>query len=406
MRHGGDTGTTQGHQINKDHAGAKVGMRKVVRLYGLYPLVSLIAIIVMGFAWWFGLFDYERKTQPRQGAWPLSSFVRTVTTTSPNIEQVWSLSNIFTEMEDRAVFLSAIDDSVFFLGNMQPTGITKLIRLDIETGEVIWQRENDHDYIPMAFTTTSDNIFIGFFTGRIESYDVASGNRLWFTELPNTASFWERPTESRSITNVQHIVASLSHLYTSANRPEQGIVRLLEPSTGEVALTNSVLNGYLVVSIDENYLYTQSDIFSLQARDMVTGNVVWESAFEGDFYKQPAIAGDVVCVKTGLYAQLGWIYGINKDTGTILWRTEKNARSNVAANGKYVYYLTNEAQLQILNIETSELVGHADFSPINFEGEGFDRNWYDFYVVAKDDFILVYFADSYQLFAFRFLPVE
>ena len=139
---------------------------------------------------------------------------------------------------------------------------------------------------------------------------------------------------------------------------------------------------------------------------MATGNVGWETTLEGDFYKKPAIAGDVICLKTGLYAQLGWIYGINKDTGAVLWRTEKNARSNVAANGKYVYYLTNEAQLWVLNIETSELVGRADFSPINFEGEGFDRNEYDFYVVVKDDFILVYFADSSQLFAFRFLPVE
>lgn len=381
-------------------------IKRLAQWYMVYVLINVIGIIIMALAWWSGLLNQERKTQPRPVSWALPSLTRIVSETSTNVELIWSLSNIFTEMGDRAIFLSAIDNSVFFLGNTQSTGITKLVRLNAETGEIVWQRESDHGYIPMAFTATSDNIFIGFFTGRVGSYDIASGNKLWLTELPSTTSFFGRPSGAGNITNIQHIVVSPPHLYASANRPEKGIVRLLDTSTGKVPSANQILNGYHVVAIDENTLYAQSDIFSLRAIDIVTKDAVWETMLEADFYKQPAIAGDVLCIKTGLYAQLGWIYGINKETGTILWRTEKNVRSNIAANGKYVFYLTSEAQLQILNSETRELVGSVNFSPVNFEGEGFDRNRYDFYVVAEDDLIFVYLADGRQLFAFRFSPEE
>lgn len=371
---------------------------KIKQLIGLIVVINLVGFVIMVLVWRSGILDSEPLPQSGQVFWQSPSLSRIVTKTSPNVESVWMLPNIFIEKADRAIFLSVNDKSTFFLGNMEQKGAEHLFSLDTETGEVLWQVESDN-YVPISFATTSNHIFIGYFTARISSYDVGSGNKIWQTRLSSSTGFLGRETAYGQPTTIQSMVPTSAHLYVSATGPgDNNTTRLLEISTGEV---NQISNQLDIVSVGPSYFYSQRAPNIMRAIDIDTGNIVWETTFEGGAFKEPAIIDDLVFVKTGLYGQSGWIYAISKETGAVLWQTEKNVSSNVAASGKYIFYLTSDAQLQILNIETRELVGSVNFSPNSLEGV--DTNLYDFYVVAKDNLILVYFGDSRQLFTFRFL---
>lgn len=73
--------------------------------------------------------------------------------------------------------------------------------------------------------------------------------------------------------------------------------------------------------------------------------------------------------------------------------------SDYVNQGKYLYLLTRyNKTLWVLNRETSEIVGKAEFT-----GESLVGNRSDFTVLADNNYVVVYLGDSQQVFAFRFL---
>lgn len=374
---------------------------KIKQLAILIALVNLVGFGIMVVVWQLGVLDFDGNPQARHLSWSESPVVRAVTKISPNVEPVWMLPDVFIEKADRAIFLSVNDNLAFFLGSMEQKGIEYIFGLDAETGSVLWQAESDN-YVPTSFTTTADRVFIGYFTARISAYDAESGNKIWQTRLSSSTDFLGRETAFGQPTTIQNIIPASGYLYVSATGPgDNETARLLELSTGTANQTTNQRN---VVATDQNHRFLQPAPNLFQAVDVDTGDTVWETTFEGGVFKEPAITDGMLFVKTGLYGQSGWVYAISKQTGALLWRTEKNVSTNVAASGEYVYYLTSDVQLQMINAVTGELVGSVDFSPNNLEGVA--TNLYDFYVVGDGNLIIVYFGDSRQLFAFRFSPDE
>lgn len=80
---------------------------------------------------------------------------------------------------------------------------------------------------------------------------------------------------------------------------------------------------------------------------------------------------------------------------------ESELRGGFVVEGKYLFVLTsNDKTLRIINRETSELVGKAEFGGEPFEGANY---FTQFKIVTDNDYVIVYLADSQQIFVFRLL---
>ncbi|MEJ2746581.1 MAG: PQQ-binding-like beta-propeller repeat protein, partial [Anaerolineae bacterium] len=86
-------------------------------------------------------------------------------------------------------------------------------------------------------------------------------------------------------------------------------------------------------------------------------------------------------------------------TGDLIWETEENVVSNVAVDGAAAFFVTSQAELVALDVETGQKVGSVQFS--NEETQlGEDRGYF---VAASGGNVFVYLGDGRQLFAFHFL---
>ncbi|KAA3662226.1 MAG: hypothetical protein DWQ04_14055 [Chloroflexi bacterium] len=78
--------------------------------------------------------------------------------------------------------------------------------------------------------------------------------------------------------------------------------------------------------------------------------------------------------------------------------------SKYVTDGRFLFFLTsNDSTLWVVDMETPEIVGR-----VQFDGNQFARgNYYDQYAIAPvDNNVVVYLADSQQLFTLRFLPTD
>ncbi len=76
--------------------------------------------------------------------------------------------------------------------------------------------------------------------------------------------------------------------------------------------------------------------------------------------------------------------------------------SKYETDGKFLYFLTsNDSSLWVVDMEIPKIVGQIKFSGMPFAG----GNYYSQFAIAPaSNNVVVYLADSHQLFAFRFLP--
>jgi glucose dehydrogenase len=99
----------------------------------------------------------------------------------------------------------------------------------------------------------------------------------------------------------------------------------------------------------------------------------------------------------------GYIKAIDRETEEILWETEKNVISNVAATKSTAYFLTLDGRLVGLDARSGEIVTTVEFEPAPFILNGPNANAGGYFVAVDEDAKMLYvqLGDSYQLFAFR-----
>ena len=89
---------------------------------------------------------------------------------------------------------------------------------------------------------------------------------------------------------------------------------------------------------------------------------------------------------------------MDKATGETISHYE-DVISNIAVSQDHVYFITSDASLLVINIETGKLLEEVSFGP-----EITDKPYpTTFLVAAEEDWLIVYFGDSQQLFGFKVL---
>ncbi len=313
-----------------------------------------------------------------------------VTNNTSQFVELWKKSDIILTWERTASDLVAVNDRAFLIVLTEdistPSQYSTLRSLDLETGQIEWEvRDKINDNVAY----NSKYIFAGVGRKKVVAYDTITG-----------VVVWETPLQSRSIA---HMVATEYELHVEAS-PAQSYV--IDTITGAVKNTTSSSEGSPVYFVDDNIAYWQPLPLYLRATNAKTKNTIWEVQFADPFVATPLFSGDHIFVRT----RLGRLYVLDRSSGAILWKIDDLhadfLASNITVSSNVVYFLTKDAHLQVRDVQTGHTLGTLIFEPSLFDLSDGDYANNTFNVAASSNIVLVYFGDSQQLFAFRFLPDE
>ena len=83
-----------------------------------------------------------------------------------------------------------------------------------------------------------------------------------------------------------------------------------------------------------------------KAKDIETQSILWEYPLNETVHAHPLFTDNMIII----VAELGSIYGLDKKTGTLLWKVDAHTISNVAVNKSKLYYLANDGYLKVLDL--------------------------------------------------------
>ncbi len=320
-------------------------------------------------------------------------------TVSSNLQGMWALNNVNSgvgTIYNRG--MTATEDSLLFLGNVEKQSGT-LLRLNLLTGQV----ETNYDVSARVDIIGGNNqfVFVGVDgNGRIENSSIEGAAQVIAYEISSGRQMWaQRVRGARSISFIHtfgttvSVVGSISGGYR---------YQLLDTSTGEVRYDNE--HNYPVFYANNIWYYLNVPN-QLRAVDAQSGNQLWEQQFSvrafnySSIHFPPVFTDNIVVGKTG--EGVGRAFGLERTTGTLLWLSNALAYSNVAVSNGVAYFLSDKAELRVIDVRTGQILATATFEPTTPQPELEQGHVYN--IAASRDIVVVYLGDSRQLFAFRFL---
>lgn len=290
----------------------------------------------------------------------------TVGSESSQFQKVWSLDNMYESdfSATRPMILTASNNAVFFLGySDQHTHKSLIMKLEPLTGQVVETISVDKD----AQAIASDEKFLYIGVGsdgkilsddlkgaaQIIAYDILSGTQIWDQQIRGAREILSiTPQKTRIFVTTSYSVNEFHYLDASS--------------------------GYIISSNNESNL-----------------------SF-GSIYFPPILADGIYVGQWG--PRTSSVYGLDSATGNLLWETDAIAYGNVAVYNEFAYFLTSQAQLLALDVHTGQIIASVQLVPDNPQDQLSQRYLVPFDVVVSNDIVVVYMGDSFQLFAFRFLP--
>lgn len=353
--------------------------------YNLILFAMIVLFVGLFFVILYLFIDYMSTPVEQHGRFEKQN-EHTILDNTPQFELLWQSSDHL--MHD----LIIADSHVFAVINeyydSPPPSNPHMVltQIDLETGEHTWQQEDKY------FGNILHNdayIFVQRNNTEVVAYS-----------LQDLKVAWER--EFSPFKNVSKILLSENYLVVHLSQDNTVI---LENNSGDVFLDEnlSLYNKLLYFNQDTSYFSVSN--FSLLAYDHTTGTELWRHGSNG-FEGEPYFDGDTIYVRT-FYGQ---IQALNTLTGSLLWETKRPTSlidaervvSNFAVTEQYLFYLTQDAQLRVLDKVTGELIGWVNFSNSLFL-LGDEIAEYYFEVAADSNYVTVFFADSWQIFVFRFV---
>lgn len=318
---------------------------------------------------------------------------------SSQFQELWMMSDVYIlASAGWDCNLAAFDGKLIFEGSFDQNELTVLNRLDLETGEIVWQLPLDREG-PDHMVHNSNTIFYSSgIPGNIVAYDVESGRQIW----EHTLSWREKNI-------IYYMQATDGSLYVNSTTFNFNV---FDTYAGRPQEWESSIDAYPIFYVDNDVIYHRTTDTRVLATDRITESTVWAVTFDEPIRISPIFTEELVVAKTGELGT-GQVYSIDRKTGTILWQrppgtidweNPKNLQGNVATDGEHIFYLTVDSQLQAANAKTGQMLGYVQFAPSLQELEGSDQVNSEFCVASSDNIVVLYLGSGRQLFAFRFLP--
>lgn len=306
-----------------------------------------------------------------------NSSVKHVLVENSFAKMLWKKENIMIFIDSGASMLTSAPNRIITL-EIQPKNLSAFNSL---TGDLSWEKPGAFPNIlavhDMTIYLTNLNSF--------EAYDSSDGNKIFQTLLP------------------------YSGLFTSINFDEDNI--FLHSANGSffaLDLQGSIVrstgpNTYPMPYIINDVTYANT-IDGIIATDTQTEELIWQANIpEEGFYTGPYFSEDSIYIRTGSSTIPGKVYAIDKITGTILWKDDTDAISNICLLGENIYFLTQEGYLKVLDRKTGVEVERLEFFPRPFILPTAEWRLGGYYVTSDttNNILAVSIGDSYQLFALK-----
>lgn len=305
--------------------------------------------------------------------------VQHLTIPASNFEKIWEQTT-YTMQNDYMPPLGAASGKVCYLGATTNQDTHDVSCLDGQTGQLIWQESSDG---ASKILVTDNSVYLarsGGLTG-VGRLGIEDGSLVWYQSVKGSG------IEYASVFNNElQILAVPNRLFG------------LEIASGEV------IKQYAEGS--HAFLQTNSETFISQPRfsstSNQTGETLWVTALGDVLLQLPIVLEDVILARTGRVQ--GTAYGVNRETGDVLWKTSNNIISNIAYSpiGQQAFVLDKDGNLKAINVHSGKEEILLQFSSIPFVLNG--EKIVGGYELAYDDgtnMLFVLLGDSRQLIAFQ-----
>jgi outer membrane protein assembly factor BamB len=255
-------------------------------------------------------------------------------------------------------------------------GTGKILALDIESGQVLWHRSLD---APESIITSNSQLYIAL-NDKIEILDPQTGNLVKEIQIPNVGPIY-------------NISATENNLYAFT---KSGKWLTYDIDSGTHTLSEPFLP-YHPFLIENRVMYFY-EARELKARETETQSILWAHLINSDF--DLVFTDNIIIIR-----QLDDITGLDKRTGSLLWNLHTHVISNIATDNSYLYFLTNEGNIEVHNLSNGEEVAKLEFVPAAFELDSPSSNnmvgAYNLWADSQNNNLVVSFGDSCQLMSFK-----
>lgn len=260
------------------------------------------------------------------------------------------------------------------------TMCNEVLAFDERSGNLVWSKVYSGPQSIVVDEGRKRVYIFGLWAWKREllALNTKTGDEIWLNNSLNN----ERGAISTYVLPDGRIFALSAHGLLSVN-----------PDTGQFgnALSLSLPRTSLPL-IQNGWFWSLSDS-GLEARDIDTGQVVWNSQYHG--LSGCCLAQVYVGEHTLFLLHAGHLEALERQSGTLLWKfDEKTIVSNIVVTNNVLYGLSDDGTLLLLSVLTGNTLGYIRFQPPLSNAQESSPKLNGSQIVAREEWIAIYFADG------------
>jgi outer membrane protein assembly factor BamB len=259
---------------------------------------------------------------------------------------------------------------------------SEIVALDTQSGEMKWQRNVN---LPVTIVTSDTSLYMGSYD-YIQEYDPQTGKVVRGTSFPNVGNIYDLFINDQTL-----------YAYSSSNR---WLIYNLEDHTSDVF---ERFMPYTPFIIDNGILYVY-DSEGFKAIKTESGETLWRhpiNAMTEPINSHPLFVGNMIII----LSITGNIYTLDKENGNLIWKSEANVLSNIAADASQLYFLTKDGYLKVLNIGDGQELQKLQISStpfgVNSPRSDIAIGVYNIWADSQNQTVVFSLGDSCQLIALK-----
>ncbi len=317
---------------------------------------------------------------------PTSLPIRSVRLIS-GLEQIWSLTNVYSELDEFSPRMIAESGGLVILGNIGDKLSENIISLRESDGSVKWKipsRTPDEQGYPSVLLAAQDGIYVGYGgVPSVKKYGILDGDLLW-----------AEPLAGRGLTYM-YVQDSELQILT-----DPFIFTVLDRTDGRIIRSLKVPDDVLVMTPEQTFVPV--GMGQLRATRTGSGDLLWMVGLDRELRLAPIFSDTTIYLRSGNL--VGSVYAIQRFSGAVLWKTNDVVIGNIALGGASgpIYALTQDGKLLKIDGATGQSSTLAEFSNAPLTMSGYQST--GGYELAYDNTsgsLFVLLGDTRQLFALR-----
>jgi len=297
-------------------------------------------------------------------------------------QPLWSRTGIAVYPDPFNPLMQGIPSKVFVVtGQDFEYGGSKILALDTQSGKALWQR---NVVLPASIITSNSQLYTTLYD-KIEVIDSQTGELVKEIAVPNVGTIY-------------NIFATEHNLYADTKSGRW----LTYNFNDETYSLSEPFLPYHPFLIESGVMYFV-DAEAYKAKDIKTQSILWKNSVIDNVAASPLFTDKNIILLT----EMGSVYSFDKETGELLWKLNEDEHviSNMIADKSYLYFLTNDGYLKVLDLGNGKEIAKLGFTPALFELNSPPSvniiGAYDLWVDSENDILVVSFGDSCQLISFK-----